>query len=369
VNSRFVIRWAVLVTAIVSSGILLAACESTPSGPDDVVEGVDLAVLFAPPTAAEIQSIRDEWAGRNPIASDVEVAYTRPFPLGATPATLRVLSHAIDGNRHFGAVIAPDDGAPRPVLVLLHGGDSGVNVTSDDVLAVLLAFGELADDFVYAVPSFRSEILSADGQDFLSTGEASPWDRDVDDAIAFLSVTLETTPVADPDRVAVVGFSRGGLVGLLMAIRDPRVERLLEFFGPTDFFDDYVRDLVVDALEGRPRDVPGQAVLDARFIQPLKAGALSEADVRPELVRRSAVLFAADLPTLQVHHGTADDVVDVSQARSLIRAMERLGRGPPQFEAFLYEGGEHDPLTLPGSIERARAFVTELASALVPGAD
>lgn len=342
-----------------------AACDGSPSGPDEGAEGVDLDLLFAPPTVGEIQAIRDEWAGRDPAARDVEVAYARAFPLGATPATLRVLSHTVDGNRHFGAVVAPDDGAQRPVLALLHGGDDGIDVTSAEVQAVLFALGELADDFVYAVPSFRSEPLIADDQAFLSTGEPSPWDRDVDDAIAFLSVTLETTPGADGDRVALLGFSRGSLVGLLMAVRDPRVDRIVEFFGPTDFFDEFVREVVIDALEGQPRDLPGLAVLDERFIQPLGRGELSEAEVRPELVRRSAVLYGADLPPLQLHHGTADDVVDVSQAQSLIRAMGVLGRGPPEFEAFLYEGGEHDPLTLSGSIDRARAFLTEFTQALM----
>lgn len=344
----------------------LAACAGSPAGPDSgpFVEGVDLGVLFAPPTAQEIQAVRSEWAARRPEAREVTVAFARAFPIGQTPGTLRVLSHRVDGHLHFGAVIAPDVDGPLPVLVLLHGGDDGVAVSGLEVQALILALGDLAGDFVYAVPAFRSEPLRVDGQTFLSGGEPSPWDRDVDDALALLDAALLTTPAADPGAVGVVGFSRGGLVGLLMAVRDPRIERVIEFFGPTDFFDDYVREIVVDALRGIPRDLPGFAVLDERFIQRMKRGELTEAAVRPELVRRSAVLFAEVLPPLQLHHGTADEVVDVSQARSLIRALERLGRAPPDFEGHIYEGGRHDPLTLPGAIQRARGFIARLVPAL-----
>jgi len=343
---------------------LLPACKGSPAGPPpELVEGVDLSVLFAPPQAREIQEVLDDWSGRRPDARDVTVSLTRSFPIGSTPATLRVLSHTVDGNRHFGAVITPDGAGPLPVLVILHGGDEGVNISSTDLGAVLLALGEQGGDFVYVVPSFRSEPLNVNGTVFLSEGEPSPWDRDVDDAIALLNATFATTPRADPQRVGVLGFSRGGLVALLMAIRDARVDQVVEFFGPTDFFDPFAREVVIEALQGRPRDLPGLGFLDQRFLQPLKQGVLSEAQVRPELVRRSAVLFADRLPELQLHHGTADDVVEVSQARSLIRALERLGRGPPEFEGYLYEGGRHDPLTIPESIPRARAFLARLSAA------
>jgi len=352
------------VAGVLTLALLLAACNGSPAGPPaELVEGVDLAVLFAPPTAREVQDVLDEWSRRRPEARDVTVALTRPFPIGSTPATLRILSHTVDGSRHFGAIITPDGDGPLPVLVILHGGDDGVNLSSADLGAVLLALGEEGGDFVFVVPSFRAEALSVDGTAFLSEGEPSPWDRDVDDAIALLDAALATTPRADPQRVGALGFSRGGLVALLMAIRDDRVDQVLEFFGPTDFFDTFARQVVTEALQGRPRGLPGIAILDQRFIQPLKQGALSEEQVRPELVKRSAVLFADRIPTLQLHHGTADDVVDVSQARSLIRAMERLGRGPPDFEGFLYEGGGHDPLTFPTSIPRARAFVARLGAA------
>ena len=37
--------------------------------------------------------------------------------------------------------------------------------------------------------------------------------------------------------------------------------------------------------------------------------------------------------------------------------MEALGREPPEFEAFIYEGGGHAVLTLGGAIPRAVDFL------------
>jgi hypothetical protein len=138
-------------------------------------------------------------------------------------------------------------------------------------------------------------------------------------------------------------------VGLLMGARDPRFAEIVAFFGPTDFFGDYVRDVVADALAGTPRELPGLDVLNTRFIEPWSRGEVTTEAARLELVRRSSVLVAADLPNVQIHHGTADTVVAVSQAQAMIDAMATLGRDTtttPRFRADLYPGGGHDPTTL-----------------------
>lgn len=341
-----------------------AACGDTsgPFGP--LVEGVDLDALFAPPGTAERSAVAQEWAARQPAASDVREELRHETVLASEPATLLVLSHVVDGHRHAGLVLTADDAPPAslPILVYAHGGDGGVDFGELQTLAQLLE--DDASAFAFVAPAFRSEPARAGGVTFSSEGPASPWDRDVDDALALVEAAVATTPALDPDRVGVLGLSRGGGVALLMGVREPDIDRIVTFFGPTDFFDGYVRELVEEALRGRARNLPGLRVLDERFIQPLRRGELSIADVRPELVRRSPVLYADRLPPLQVHHGTADGVVYVSQAESLIAAMQALGRGPPEFEAFLYEGAGHSFLEMPESLPRARSFLLEL---LAPG--
>ena len=207
------------------------------------------------------------------------------------------------------------------------------------------------------VPSFRSEPLSHGDREWVSTGPGGHWDYDVDDALALVNVALELAPEAKPDGFGIVGGSRGAGVALLAGVRDPRVENIVALFGPTDFFDDWVRGIVREAVLGAPRDLPGVAHLDSTVVAPYFRRQLTIADARLELVRRSSVLFAENLPAVQLHHGAVDESVSVTQAHSMIRAMEALGREAPEFEAFIYEGAGHDVVDLGGAIQRMVEFL------------
>lgn len=327
----------------------------------------ELEVLFEPPTAEEIAAVRADWAERDISPSGLTIELTEPYPLFGSPATLRVVSHMVGDARHYGAIVVPKTtrAASLPVLMYLHGGDNGVDV--DDVQFLAFALGELRDSFVYVVPSFRSERLRHGDREWVSTGPGGHWDYDVDDALALLNVALALTPQAKTEGLSLVGGSRGGGVALLAGIRDERIENIITLFGPTDFFDEWVRDLVREAALGMPRELTGVAHMDSTLIQPYMGGRLELARVRMELVRRSAVLFAEDLPAVQLHHGTIDETVPVSQAHSMIRVMEALGREPPEFEAFIYEGAGHEIFDLSGLIPRAARFLRRaLASSRPP---
>ena len=95
----------------------------------------------------------------------------------------------------------------------------------------------------FVVPSYRSEPLRLGNQVFPSEGLPSPWDRDVDDTMSLLSVAFEHVPELDEERVAILGSSHGGAVALLTAVRDRRIDAGGEFFGPTDFFGEYAREI------------------------------------------------------------------------------------------------------------------------------
>ena len=340
--------------------VLLAACGEPTAPPEREGHGVDLDRLFAPATAAEVAAVRAEWATRAPVAVDVVVVEDDTVATARGRIRVRVVSHEVDGLTHYGAILTPDtiDGS-LPVGLYAHGGDAG---TSVETALITIASATTLPDFVWLVPSFRDEALSFAGASWRSDGPASPWDRDVDDALALIEVALEVESAADPDRRAVLGFSRGGGVAMLMGARDPRIDRIVSFFGPTDFFGPFVRGVVAEALDGTTTDLPGLDVLEERFIGPLGRGELTIEGVRPELVRRSPVLFAEDLPPLQIHHGTDDPIVPVGQAQAMIAAMGAIGRGEPDFEATLYPGGTHNPFTLPGSIDASVRFLSELAT-------
>ncbi len=341
--------------------IVLSGCElSSTLDEDNVVGGVNLTELFAEPTNSEIQSVLAEWSGRQPRAEDVVVEMTRAIFLNGMPSTVRIVSHTVQGVKHFGAVVSADNLDPdsAPILVYAHGGDSGVSV-DNEFLLLISVFADLSDKFVFVIPSFRDEPLAYAGNVWQSEGPASPWDWDVDDAMSLVEVAFQIEPGANSNRIAVLGFSRGAGVGMLMASRSQSIDAVLDFFGPTDFFGPFVQEVVSESLEGNLRDLPGIDYLTAEFTVPYQQGSLSLEDIRLELVRRSPTLFANRISKLQIHHGTADQTVPVSQAERMISAMQAAGHTDDTFQAFLYEGGEHNPFTLEGSIERARIFLED----------
>ena len=177
--------------------------------------------------------------------------------------------------------------------------------------------------------------------------------------MSLLSVALEQAPELDGERIALLGISRGGGVSLLTGARDRRIDAVVEAAGPTDLFDGYAREITEEALAGTLRDLPGLDYLNETVIQPWQRGELSNAEARIEMLRRSAAYFVGRLPPVQLHHGTADQVVAVSQAHRLIGAMEEAGKGADEFDPNIYEGAGHSLLELvnAGAATRAADFL------------
>ncbi len=319
----------------------------------------DLDALFAPPTAAEIARVEAEWETRAPEVSGVQVELdTEVTSLLAGTVRVRVLSHTVGGLRHYGLLVTPPGADPGslPVIVYAHGGDDGVDL---DEIFLIIPFLQSAGSVAFVAPSYRSEPLRVEDRVFMSDGPPSPWDRDVDDTMSLLSVALEQAPELDGERIALLGLSRGGGVSLLTAARDTRIDAVVEAAGPTDLFDGYAREIVEEALAGSLRDLPGLEYLNETLIQPWWRGELADAEARIEMLRRSAAYFVGRLPPVQLHHGTADQIVAVSQAHRLIEAMEAAGKGADEFDKNIYEGAGHGLLDLvaQGAATRAVEFL------------
>jgi dipeptidyl aminopeptidase/acylaminoacyl peptidase len=330
---------------------LLAGCAHAlpPASADRLLDA-----LFAPPTAEEVAAVEAEWAGRDTGAHGYRVEHERRD--GRSGRTL-VVSHTVGGVRHYGAVRVPDGAAgPLPVLVIAHGGEGGATAYN------FFHRGPLAEGWVQVLPSFRAEPLRLTPlRAWRSGGRPSPWDRDVDDAMALLSAVLAHVPEADGGRVAVFGRSRGAGVALLMAARDPRVKAVVDFYGPTDFFLPHVRTLAGRALRSSLPRLPGAGYLADSVLFALRDGRTTVARARLELLRRSPAYFAHRLPPVQAHHGTADGKVPVAHGDRLHAAMARAGTTAPRWEYHRYAGGGHHPGSLPGSYRRAEAFLGRVA--------
>ena len=242
------------------------------------------------------------------------------------------------------------------MLVINHGGEDGATGFH------FFHSGPVAREWVQVLPSFRSERLRLTPfRAWRSEGAPSPWDRDVDDARELLSAALAHVPEADSARVAVLGRSRGGGVALLMAARDRRVKAVVDLYGPTDFFLPQVRALAQRAVGSRIPRLPGAGYLADSVLFALRDGRTTVPRARRELLRRSPVYFADDLPAAQGHHGTDDRKVHVAHGDRLDAAMRAQRRDSTQWQYFRYPDAGHGARHLRGYRRRVEAFLRRVS--------
>jgi len=303
-----------LLPAIIGLAGYVSFATSANSTPGDAIDA-----LFSPPTATERRAVLDDWASRSARVQGWRVEES----VRDDGFRMDIVSHQLDGNRHYAAVRMPEDyraGQSAPILVLNHGGWEGVDAdwafhVADDCLA----------DFFVLVPSFRGEALRTQRRTYQSTGAQSLIDRDVDDTMALISGVIANYAGAQGDDVSAWGYSRGGGTSLLLGIRDPRVDRVVNVFGPTDVLTaPHMADRVRDTLRGE--DYGPFYDFPAGWTQAYLDGEMSYKALRHKLLSGSALHFADLLPErVQTHHGARDTIVPVSNARALDRALNEHG--------------------------------------------
>ncbi|MBC23209.1 MAG: hypothetical protein CMJ32_04750 [Phycisphaerae bacterium] len=338
--------------------LLLAAWKQSGQGDLDgngVIDGSDLALLlgnwgecpeqtlqtlFDEPTRQELMAVRNDWDSRDLSPQGWTVHGSGTF----SGLTVEVVSHVLDGNRHYGFIRYPEgysDSGSYPVLILNHGGQNGVG------LGILgQASQSCLREFVVIVPSFRGELLRTESLglgDFLSEGPNSEFDGDIDDTISLLNGTLAHVPGADENMILAHGGSRGGCVTHLLSIRDTRIKGAVVFFGATDHMLDSIRDQVIEIIDnGAPAGNPVINTVLNYAVDPWLNGQISFGQARLELIRRSAIHFADTSPMpMEVHHGTRDFVVPVIHSRNFDDLMQELGNGDLGFVYWEYPGGGH----------------------------
>lgn len=338
------------------AAVLVAAAAASPAS------GLaDLNDLFAPPTPAELDAVRADWAARPLTVEGFRVEATGTDNLGDT---IHVLSHVVDGQRHFGALRFPENytpGGSHPLYVVCHGGLAGADLDELSGLFATLPGQCVESDAFLLLPSYRGEDLVTPFAGTFVSGGAPSWaDRDVDDTRALLSAALLNYPEIDEARIGAYGISRGAAVALLMSARDGRIRRVVDMFGFTDLSLPSVRTRI-DAIQNQ--GVPPQGIGRVAWettVHPWLTGALTMDEARLSWIRRSACYFAGDMTAVQAHHGLADTQVDSSHTAALLDALTQAGLGSPDVEGFFYPGGLHGLSSLPGNGDRVEPYMCAL---------
>jgi dipeptidyl aminopeptidase/acylaminoacyl peptidase len=134
-----------------------------------------------------------------------------------TLAPVRAISFAAADGTSIPAYLtaaAEGDGRPRPAIVLPHGGPSARDEWGFDWLAQFLA----ARGYVVIQPNYRGS--AGYGADFEGKNAFRDWRTamsDIDDSATY----LVKRGIADPNRMAIVGWSYGGYAALESAVLHP----------------------------------------------------------------------------------------------------------------------------------------------------
>jgi hypothetical protein len=327
--------------------------------------------LLRPPTAVELRRVDRDWAQKPWDLQDAQLTGTRTVPVGREQFESHLYTYTLNGSPRCGAVLVPHATAEKSLAGLLDIGDirwdyPDRNLTKGPYVANIL--GDFAREFAVLIPCSRGTGLRVGDLRVQSGGDRrDAWEGDAEDAIAFLTLALSTTPQIDPRRLGVYGYSRGGGVALIVGERDPRIKAVLDFAGPTDWFWAMGRpgENWPSRLEAAWRDSTLQPdTRESQFLDFFIRGreALSLADLRRRLVAASPLYFTEKLPATQIHHGETDAPVPVRNATAI---RGRLAHDESH-EVFIHAGAGH-LLDETAAWSIARAFLVERIVARRPG--
>jgi len=336
-----------LLTALLTSG---AAAQEAPAPATDLEKRVaalekklDAAVLERDALLKKVDDLL--WFQRVGDVADVDKVYLvgPPNPKGEE-------IYGIKNERHpfkfWSYVFVPrkaDRSKKLPLIVLPHG---GVHADFDTYWThIVREFMEKG--YVVVAPEYRGSTgYGKDYQEAIDYGGL-----EVDDAVAARDWAVETLPFVDGGRVAIVGWSHGGLIALLAVFDHPDKFRAAYAGVP-------VSDLVMRM---------GYLDDDYRkeFAAPYHIGKTANAAV-DEYRRRSPAWNAEKLKTpLLVHTSTNDRDVNVAEVEHLIQALKAAGK---DFEYRIYKdapgGHTFNRLDTPSARESRKEIYEFLAKHL-----
>lgn len=199
---------------------------------------------------------------------------------------------------------------PHPAIVMPHGGPSDRDEWGFDWLGQFLA----ARGYVVIQPNFRGS--SGYGKDFLGQNAFHEWRKVMSD-IRDSADWLVKQGLADPNRVAIVGWSYGGYAALQSAVMDHRYKAVVAIAPVTN-------------LKQLRRDAEG--FREETILQ-------NEIGKGDQLVDGSPINHAREFqaPVLLVH-GTVDGNVAYDHSKQMLAALKRAGANA---ELLTFDGLDH----------------------------
>jgi dipeptidyl aminopeptidase/acylaminoacyl peptidase len=249
-----------------------------------------------------------------PTRSLMEIGAIRPELDGRSLGVVKPIEvPAPDGVRIPAYLTLPagSSGKNLPTVVLPHGGPSARDEWGFDWLPQFLA----ARGYAVIQPNYRGS--DGYGDAWLNKNGFQNWRTSIGDVTASAKY-LVAQGIADPNRLAILGWSYGGYAALQSAVTEPSLYKAAIAIAPvTDFAmtekaaENYSnRDLVKRLIGSGPHIVEGSPLQNVSRIK---------------------------VPVLLVH-GTMDANVDIRQSQAMLSALKKTGT---PVEMLTFEGLDH----------------------------
>lgn len=265
-----------------------------------------------------------------------EIMLARPALENVTLASVKPITYpAADGTAIPAYLTLPpgkENARGMPAVVLPHGGPSARDEWGFDWLAQFLAH----EGYAVIQPNYRGSAGYGDGWN--KENGFKGWQTSISDVTA-AARWLTTQGIANPDKLAIVGWSYGGYAALQSGVTDPALFKGIVAIAPvTDF------GMVKKEARGYTnwRNVIDQIGSGAHIEQgsPLQ---------NVEKITAPVLMF----------HGDMDSNVGVEQSRKMDASLRASGKAS---ELVVYEGLEHsliDSNARAQMLDRIAAFLSK----------
>ena len=207
------------------------------------------------------------------------------------------------------------------LVVLVHGGVHGTFETSGPASHVSIVRELIEQGYAVVAPDYRGSAgYGAAYENAIDYGA-----KENDDVLLARNWMIERHKFLDPNRVAIVGWSHGGMIALMNLLLHPEAYAcayagvpVTDMIGRLGYQNDAYRKTMTDSIGNEAR-----------------------ADVM-EYRKRSPIYHAGKLTKpLLIHGNTTDETVNVYEVETMIAYLKAAGK---IFESKIYEaapGGHH----------------------------